>query len=235
MRVTNCRCILTLVFLVLSISDKAASQTSDSQTEVWPKLSATFDLDAKTRLQVFGGTQNGSDFQWYAGTIVSRRMKRLVMRRVKDVDEENEHLIVVGAGYEYLQTLENNKIKRESRIIFQGTGNKSPGAGFLVTNRNRLEFRWVNGAYNFRYRNKLTVDRAFKVSGFRFTPYGSGELFWDRNHHSWNQNEYSLGVQLPYKQLLKLDAFYLHQNCTTCNQQHVNVFGLTLNFYFNRK
>lgn len=227
--------ILIPVLLVLSISDKAASQTSDSQAEVWPKLNVTFDLNPKTRLQVFSGTQNGGDFQWYAGSIVSYRMKRLVMRREKDVDEENEHLVVIAAGYEYLRTLESDKTKRESRIIVQGTGNKSPGAGFLFTDRNRLEFRWVNGAYNFRYRNRLTIDRAFKVSGFRFTPYGSGELFRDRNHHSWNQNEYSAGVQFPYQKKLRLDVFYLHQNCTTCNQQHVNAFGVTLNLYFKRK
>jgi hypothetical protein len=142
---------------------------------------------------------------------------------------------VIGAGYEYLRTLETDKTKRESRIIFHATANKSPGGGLLFTDRNRLEFRWVNGTYNFRYRNKLTVDRAFKVNGFRFTPYISGELFWDRNHHSWTQNEYSTGVQLPYKKQFKLDVYYLHQNCTTCNQQHVNVAGLTLNLYFKRK
>jgi hypothetical protein len=59
--------ILTLVVLVLFVSDKAAGQTSDSQNEAWSKINVTFDLNAKTRLQVFGGTQNGGDFQWYAG------------------------------------------------------------------------------------------------------------------------------------------------------------------------
>ena len=235
MKVVIFRFLLTVAFLLILTCDVTLSQTSDTQTEVWPKLSASLDLRPKTRLQIFGGNQNDGDFQWYAGTIVSYRMKHLVMRREPDVDDENEHLVVLAAGYEYLQTIESDKTRRENRVIVQGTGNQSPGAGFLLTDRNRLEFRWVNGAYNFRYRNKLSVDRAFKVSGFRFTPYSSGEMFWDRNHHSWSQNQYSVGVHLPYKQLLKFDIYYLHQNCTTCSQQHVNVAGLTLNLYFKMK
>lgn len=166
--------------------------------------------------------------------MLSYRMKRLVSRLETDIDDENEHLLVLGAGYEYLQTLQTNNTKRENRVIVQGTGRHHPGAGLLLTDRNRLEFRWVNGVYNFRYRNKLAVNRPFRIDKFRFTPYASGELFWDRNHHSWSQNEYSFGVQLPYRQRLMLDTFYLHQNCTTCSHQHANVLGLTLNLYFKK-
>ena len=134
-----------------------------------------------------------------------------------------------------MQTNQNDKIKREHRIILQATPKYIPGAGVLVQDRNRVEFRWNDGTYDFRYRNELTIDRPFKLSAFRFTPYAAGELFWDRNHHSWNQNQYAFGVQLPYKKRLMLDTYYLRQNCTTCNQDPLNVFGLTLNLYFRRK
>lgn len=235
MQVSISRILLAGVFILLFTSDKTLSQSPTTAAEVWPKLSATFDLRPKTRLQLFGGSQDGGDFQWSGGAIVSYRMRRLVKVLGTDIDDENEHLLVLGAGYEYLRTIESDKTKSENRIIAQGTGRYGPGTGVRVTDRNRLEFRWVNGVYNFRYRNKVTVDRALRLNGFRFTPYVSGELFWDRNHHSWNENEYSFGLQLPYKRLLMLDTFYLHENCTTCNQQHTNVLGLTLNLYFKKK
>jgi hypothetical protein len=47
----------------------------------------------------------------------------------------------------------------------------------------RIEFRWNAGTYDFRYRNRLTIDRPFKIKKLRFSPYAAGELFWDRNHH----------------------------------------------------
>lgn len=214
------------------------AQTPAAETEVWPKVSASFDLRPQTRLQVFGQLQNGEDFpyiQWNVGAMVSYRMKRILHRDQPGIDDEDEHRLVVGAGYEYLQTTQSDKTKRENRIVVQGTGRHRPGAGILLTDRNRLEFRWVNGVYDFRYRNKLALNRALRVSKFRFTPYASGELFWDRNHHSWNENQYSFGVQFPYKKSLMLDTYYLHQNCTTCSQQHINVLGLTLNLYFRQK
>lgn len=226
-----------LVLLMLTVS-MAQAQTPAAEIEVWPKLSVSVELRPQTRLEIFGQRQNGEDFpylQWNVGAMVSYRMKRIVRRHETDIDDENEHVLVLGAGYEYLQTTQSGNTKRENRIVFQGTGRHRPGAGFLLTDRNRIEFRWVNGVYDFRYRNKFTVNRAFRVDKVRLTPYASGELFWDRNHHSWNENQYSFGVQLPYKQRLMLDTYYLHQNCTTCSQQHINVLGLTLNLYFKGK
>ena len=115
MKLVIFRFLLTVAFLLILTSGETLSQTPDTQTEVWPKLSANFDLGPKTRLQIFGGTQNGGDFQWYAGALVSYRMNHLVMRREPDVDDENEHLVVLAAGYEYLQTIESDKTRREKR------------------------------------------------------------------------------------------------------------------------
>ena len=69
-----------------------------------------------------------------------------------------------------------------------------------------------------------------------FTPYGSGELYYDRNHHSWNQNQYGFGVEFPYKKRLMLDTYLLHRTSVgpTCSQHSVNMLGLTLNLYFRR-
>lgn len=225
-------------FLVIPLlfAGMARAQTPAAEKEVWPRVTASFDLRPRTRLQVYGQLENGEDvpyLQWKVGAMINYRMKRS-LRQEADIDEENKHVLVVGAGYEYLQTTQNDKTKRENRIIVQGTGRHHPGAGILLTDRNRIEFRWVNGVYDFRYRNQLTVNRGFRVNKFRFTPYASGELFWDRNHHSWGENQYSFGVQFPYRKSLMLDTYYLHQNCTTCSQQHVNVLGLTLNLYFKQ-
>ena len=57
-------------------------------------------------------------------------------------------------------------------------------------------------------------------------------MFFDGQTHSWNEDRYAFGVQLPYKRLFMLDNYYQRQNCTTCKPEHENVWGLTLNFYF---
>ena len=120
-----------LLFLVLPLlsAGNARAQTPAAEKEVWPKLSATFELRPQTRLQVFWQLQNGEDsayIQWNVGAMVSYRMKRIARRHETDIDEENEHVVVLGAGYEYLQTTQNDKTRRENRILVQGTGRLIP-------------------------------------------------------------------------------------------------------------
>jgi len=161
-------------------------------------------------------------------------MKPILKTHREDIDPEKEHHLVFAAGYEYLHTIQNGSLTIENRIITQVTPHYLTPGGFLITDRNRTEFRWVNGAYDFRYRNKLVVEHSLETHNFKFTPYASGELYYDRNHHSWNQSQYGGGVQFPYKNLLMLDIYLLHQNCTSCSQNPVNMLGATLNLYFRQ-
>lgn len=226
-----------VVTLLSLIAVDTSGQSSTAATEVWPKLTAAVELGTRTRIQLWGEKQNGEDFdfnQWKVGAIVSYRTKRRLKAHEDEVDEENKHNLVVAGGYEYLQTDQNNGTKREHRVIVQATPRYDPLAGILLQDRNRVEFRWIDGSFSARYRNKLTAQRSFKASAFRFTPYASGELFYDGRHHAWNQNQYGFGMQLPYKKRLMFDTYYLRQNCTTCSQDPLNVFGVTLNLYFRR-
>jgi hypothetical protein len=229
--------LLGLALLVSSLTSVRA-QTPSSDTEVWPKVSVTYDFGTRTRIQGYFEKHNGEDVsleQWKVGTMFSYRMKRMLTERHQEIDDENKYNLVVGGGYEFIQTDRNGSTKSEHRIMLQGSPKYLVPFKFLAQDRNRVEFRWVDSAYNFRYRNKLTVDRPLSVDKFRFTPYASGELFWDRNHSSWNENQYAFGVEFPYRKLFMLDVYYLHQNCTTCSEKSTNVFGITANFYLGQK
>jgi hypothetical protein len=232
------RTLLLAGFVLIFTGGNTLGQTSSTSKEFWPKLTGSVELRPKTRVQFWWQKQDGEDFDFNeskVGAIFSYRMKQIVKPHRRDIDDENEHTLVLGAGYEYLQTVQNGTTKREHRIIMQSSPRYLHDTGLLLQDRNRVELRWVDGNFSARYRNRLTVQRGFKVDKFRFTPYTSGELFYDGNHHSWNQNQYAFGVQLPYKNRLMLDMYYLRQNCTTCSQDPLNVFGVTLNLYFRRK
>jgi len=182
--------------------------------------------------------ENGEDFgftQVKTVATLSQRMKRIVRRHTDNADEENDYNLVFGAGYEYLRTTQNGGVKHENRLLVEATPRHAPGLGLLITDRSRIEFRWNDGVYDFRYRNKLTVNRTFDLGKLKLTPYAAGELFWDRNHHAWNENQYAFGVQLPLRRRVMLDLYYLRQNCTTCKQDPLNVFGVTVNLFFPGK
>jgi len=165
--------------------------------------------------------------------MLSRHLKQIFKLHRADIDQENEHYFVFSGGYEYLDTHQDNRTTIENRILAEVTP-QALVATVLVSNRNRGEFRWVNGAYDFRYRNKLVISDRLKFGALRFTPYGSGELYYDRNRRSWNQSQYGFGVQLPYKKSLMLDTYLIHQSCTDCEPNPVNMVGITLNLYFRQ-
>jgi hypothetical protein len=230
------KALIDLICLSLVCVAAVEAQTPNADPQVWPAVNVNVELRDKTRLQLTQGLEAGDTYRkWTTAAMLSYRMKRLLIPSRRENDEENLHVLVIAGGYEYLHASQNGKTKNENRIALSGTGHFTPGGGFLLTDRNRIEFRWVDGVYDFRYRNKVVIDHHLKVGEFSFTPYASGELFHDRNHHSWNENHYAFGSQFPYKKLLMVDTYYLHKNCTTCDPTSVNVVGLTLNLFLKMK
>lgn len=227
--------VFTLSVVLLAATETNAQTPTDTpEKDLWPTISATFDFNSRFHLQTTAENHHAVDSpfdQWELGAIFSYQPMRRIRRHDADLDEEDRHYIVLGAGYEFVRASDNGAIKHEHRIVFQSTPKHSIGLGMLLQDRNRLEFRWKEEGYNFRYRNKLIIDRPFQIGTVAFIPYAAGELFWDRNSHAWNENRYAFGVRLPVKKRLMLDSFYLRKNCTQCDRDPTNVFGVTVNVY----
>ena len=213
--------------------------TASTETQVWPEVDAHLELPAHLRMLAFSGVEQGIGYpyqQWYAAAALGYQFKPILRQHIENIDPDKEHYFLFGGGYEFLRTIQSGKVKDEDRITIDVTpGFRLPGE-FLVRDRNWIELRWINGTYSTTYRNMLTVERDFLIRSFRFSPYGSAEVFYDGAKHSWNEEWYTAGIEWPYKRLLMLDTYYRRENCPTCNPSYWNVAGVTLNFYFeNRK
>jgi hypothetical protein len=165
--------------------------------------------------------------------MLNRRMKPILNLRIRDIDEENDHFLVFGGGYEYIHTLRRGVRTVDNNIIAQATPHILV-EGLLLSDRNRTEFRWINGVYDFRYRNRITVNRQSQMGSFRFAPYAYAEVFYNSIPNTWNQREYATGVQFPYGSQLMLDTYLLHERCTTCSHHSINMIGVTLNLYWRQ-
>jgi hypothetical protein len=226
------KCVLISLFLLVLFSNEARSQTNTTVNEFWPAVKLNFDLPKGLRLQLIAERHDGEGekkLQSKFGALVSFRMKRIAKNLLEGVDSEEGYYVTVGVGYERLQP------SAENRLVIQATPRHMPGAGILITDRSRLEFRWLKSSYDFRYRNKLSVQRTFKIEKFRLTPHAYGEIYWARNLHAFNQNEYGFGVQIPYKHRFMVDTYLQRQNCNTCKQERVKVLGLSLNIFLGKK
>ena len=224
--------------LLISFGTNAVAQSSTAEDEFWPRLNGYTQLGKASRLLVFTGLDKGEDFpysQWKVGGQFSYQLGRMNRPHILDIDRDKEHHLPLAAGYEYLETTQPGKESHENRISVLATPSLRPGARLFMADRNLVEFRWKNGDYSTRYRNRLTVEMALQAGHFRFTPYASGEVFYGWSDHSWNESQVSLGLHVPYRRLFMLDAYYLRQDCDTCTPNPLNVFGLTLNLYFRNR
>jgi hypothetical protein len=213
-----------------------AGQAPATGGALWASGEAHVQLRDNWRLAALGESKSGTDYtyqQWIAGAAVGLQLKRSPRQHLVDLDQDKAHRLVIGAGYEYLDTDEPGKRSWENRIAAEITPRARPPADFLVTDRNRVEFRWVNGVYSSRYRNRLSVERASHLGGLRLTPYLSAEFFYDWARDSWNEEQYAAGIEWPFENVLKLSTYYLYQDCSTCRPRTLNVAGLSLNYFYH--
>lgn len=220
--------------VVLAIVMPAFPQ-SQTVGEFWPTVDAHVQLPHDWRILGFTGLKKGEDYpyqQVYLGGGLGYQWKRITKAHRANLNPDVEHHFVFAGGYERLQSISSGKTKDENRLGLQALASYRLGSRFLISDRNRVEFRWVDGSYSTRYRNKLLGLYDLNLHHFHFSPYASAEAFYDGAVSSWNEEQYTAGIEWPYKHRLLLQTYYLRQNCTTCNPQYLNVGGLTLSLFF---
>ena len=223
------------VLLLLTFSSNARAQQPETWAELWSEADAYVRLKPGMRLNLMGGTRTASEssyLQWFEGAQVNFQLKHVNKEHRPHYDSDKENYFVFGVGYQFWQTTQEQKSpSNENRVLIEGTPRFYPYKELLLSDRNLVELRFINGEYSTRYRNRLTLERAFLVHHLRFDPYAWGELFYDTRYDSWVQNQYSFGVQFQFKRHWALDGYYLHQNTSHSTPNHLNVAGLTLNLF----
>jgi hypothetical protein len=228
---------LLAVAALLALHGHAVSaQTSETSGAFWPTLDLHMQLSPNMRALVFTESKTDQDVPYRQidfGGGLGFQFWRFGKPHEINIDADKENFLVVGAGYEYLKTIQPGDDSVENRMVVQATPRYRVGERIILTDRNRVEFRWVNGDYSTRYRNQFEVEYDAEVSGFRFTPYASAEFFYDIATSTWKQEWYTAGFEVPYRRLLRVDLYYLRQNCPGCTPDHLNVIGLTVNFFID--
>jgi uncharacterized protein DUF2490 len=100
----------------------------------------------------------------------------------------------------------------------------------FLGDRNREELRWVDGEFSARYRNRLMLERDFDVRDFRFTSYGSAEVYYDTRFDTFNRNRFIFGTVFPVTDRFGLDLNYARQNDSRSKPYHVHSIGIVLVF-----
>jgi len=226
----------TAVLLIFCTGAAGQSSTSSTENEAWPEADAHVQLPYNLRVLSLVGLEEAAGYpfqQWYVAAGIGRQFKPILRPHWKNIDPDKEHFLLLGVGYEYLRTTNSGRVSNENRVTFDATPSLRPVSRLLLRDRNWVELSWINGTYSTTYRNEPSLEVDLRVHNIRFTPFGTAEVFYDSPKHSWDQEWYTGGVQVPYKGVFMLETYYRREHCLTCTPQNWNVGGASLNFYFN--
>ena len=106
------RVILLGFSLITIFCSGAAGQSPphDTETEVWPEVDAHVQLPSHFRVLAFSGLEQGVGFpyqQVYAAAGLGYQFKGILKPHLENIDQDKEHYLVFGGGYEFLRTIQS--------------------------------------------------------------------------------------------------------------------------------
>jgi len=225
-------------FLLLIVPGGIRAQSPPAVFEFDPAVTIAVDLNRKVRLDFATGrekTEEISASRWKISGGASFRLKPLRKTLLDLIDTDKDHQFVLGVIYEFSRTSDAGTTFREHRVMLDGTFRYTLPAKVLLTNRARIELRWLEDDYHWRFRDRLLFEKPLKTKKLRFTPFAGAEAVWDQRHTRWNLFKFTGGVQFPLIRRSTLDVLYERQHCLTCSDQNTNILGVTLNIYLRQK
>lgn len=178
--------------------------------------------------------EGGDPEQFTFGPSIQLYLKPMVKLQkvtVFDLDDQKSRPLVVETGYRII-IAPNSAI--ENRTLEAVTTHLRIAAGILLSDRNRADLDWKSGAFSWRYRNKLTMERTFSFRSFHFIPYVAAEPFYESQFSKWSTTDLYAGCLFPVGKHIELNPYYEHENDTGKHPNRQNHYvGLALYLYFS--
>ena len=233
------RILWVVLILLLTSTQAARAQENVTKREFWPEIDVYITVKPKVRLYLLGTVSKSVEDGEF------RNAEGYESQFGVHVDYIPNNHVILRTGYRYGTSVgSNSEPFKEHRLLTEQTFRQLLPGDLVLSDRNREDFRFVNGDFSFRYRNRVTLEREVHLyKGRNITPYVSGEIFYDTRYKTWNRNRFAVGVQqsllrgplqkllLPKRQVI-LDLYLMRQNDSRAEIQHVNALGAALIFYF---
>ena len=208
---------LAILFLTGHQSTARAQAADDTEhdAQLWPDVQVSFNLRHKWSVFLFGTMRLGRDW----ATVTNEQMGFGVTKRV------GQNLTTM-ISYRHLHTEAfPGRHVNEDRLFGDVTPRINLRRRFALVDRNRFEWRKVNGNYMYRYRNRIQIERPIEVGVRRLTPYAAFEAFYDTRFRAWSRFQIYTGARLPLTKNVTLDSFYMHQWDSRAIPGYIDVVG----------
>jgi hypothetical protein len=144
---------------------------------VWPEIDTYLKLNDTTRLYFLATAvqESRESTEGEFGVNIDVQLKPLKRKTPLlefRLDESKNRLLMTRIGYRYLPSYTGGSA--EQRGVLEGTA-RVPLIDFLghllLSDRNRVDLRFIDGEFSWRYRNRLSAEREFSIGHVRLNPY----------------------------------------------------------------
>jgi hypothetical protein len=224
------------LILLCALALPAGAQVADSTNEFWPEFDFFINLNEKSRLFLlytatkqenlgtYADGQTGIHFDFYG-------VRALRKNLIGYIDNSRSKVLMVRVGYLVSRPKNSSGTTTENMATVEATGRAHLPAGWLLSDRNRVDFRWVSGDPKHRYRNRVKVEKTFDVGRFKLTPYAHAEVFNDFNTTDWSRLRYAAGAEFNVTKRIVLEGYFLRQNTWASVPQFVDAAGMAVQIY----
>jgi len=211
----------------------------EAQNELWPELNVFVKLSENSRLYLLAsGTrveeQGNSDGQlgvhldFFTTPILKNRMERTARR----IDVAKNKFLQIRIGYLFSRSSKSSSNPFvEHTPMFETSPRYYLPKQILLTERAKVDLRFVDGVFTPRFRDRLRVERTLRVSRTAITPYAHVEAFYDWRYDTWHRFRYAGGVEWELSRRLVLEGYYLRQRDNRSSTKYLNAVGLVLQLY----
>ena len=235
----SCR-LLRIRLTLLALCGFPSFAEAQDQLPLWPEADVFVKLSPQTRL-VFSAEANDNrdepKSKWIVGgyfDLFVPRFKPVLFRRISELDESRSQRIAIRAGYRFSHTWGTEPAQIEHRLVTDATLSWDFLEQILFSDRSRFEFRFVDGVYSWRYRNRMKISRDVSIKGTPFVPFISAEGFYDSQYRTISRYRYEAGVTFPLGKVWALEPYYARQRSRVPSESFMNFYGLTVQAYFHR-
>jgi hypothetical protein len=222
---------VAIFFLITSVSSATAQSP-----QFLPEIDTSLSLNSLMRasFQAKQTREGGDPTQAQIGPSVDFFLKPWVkLKNVTafDLDDTEKRALVFSVGYRILPSPDASTVHR---LLLVATSNYPLKWGLLLSDRNRADNDWVNGAYDWRYRNRLSLQKSIAIHSYHPKVYLRAEEFYESKYQKWSTTALYVGAIFPIQSHLELSPYYDHQNNTGKKpNEQLNQVGLIANFYFS--
>ena len=228
---------LCAAWLLVLAALPAGAQT----VAVWPEVDVFLRLNSTARIALVATTvqENGktTDGEFGGNLDLFHKPIRRSPKLMFHLDESKNRVLLIRSGYRYLPSYTGGSA--ENRVLIEVTVRHPLTSHFgdvLLSNRNRMDFRVIDGTYSWRFRSRLSVERELSLGLVRVNPYSRFEIFYDSRFAAVSRTELMMGAAFPVTRYLELEGYFDYQLDTGSSpNKKTHAVGAVATFYFQAR